>query len=61
MTGGGLTNPAVVSPAPRPSEGQGERLCTGAMDAPFSWDFVGIFCCQWGQVPTDALRPGPFC
>ena len=23
MTGGGLTNPAVVSPAPRPSEGQG--------------------------------------
>ena len=29
MTGGGLTNPAVVSPAPRPSEGQGERPFLG--------------------------------
>ena len=35
LTRGGLTNPAVVSPAPRPSEGQGVRLCAGAMDAPF--------------------------
>ena len=65
MTGGGLTNPAVVSPAPRPSEGQGGALFwAGAYwppRRPLFRDFDGIFCNQWGQGPTDALRPGPFC
>ena len=62
MTGGGLTNPAVVSPAPRPSEGQGEPIFgRGHLGRPLFGDFVGIFCCLWGQGPTDALRPGPFC
>ena len=35
------------------------NLGRGLWTPPF-WDFVGIFCCQWGQGPTDAQRPGPF-
>ena len=62
LTGGGLTNPAVVSPAPRPSEGQGVPIFgRGHIGRPLFRDFVGIFCCLWGQGPTDAWRPGPFC
>ena len=34
------------------------NLGRGLWTPPF-WDFVGIFCCQWGQGPTDAQRPGP--
>ena len=51
----------VVLPTPRPSEGQEmPSLGRGLWTPPFR-DFVGIFCCQWGQGPTDAWRPGPFC
>ena len=31
----------------------------GGFRCPLFGDFVGIFCCQWGQGPTDAQRPGP--
>ena len=53
----------VVLPTPRRSDSQGTaHFWAGALlAAPFLRNFVGIFCCLWGQGPTDAWRPGPFC
>ena len=44
-----------MTPRGRPIFGRGH------IGRPLFRDFVGIFCCLWGQGPTDALRPGPFC
>ena len=60
MTGGGLTNPAVVSPAPRPSEGQGVRLCAGLWTPLFVGFCRHFLSARGSQGPSDAQRPGTF-
>ena len=49
-----------ISPAPRPSEGRGERLERGGYGRPLFGILTASFVCLWGQGPTDAQRPGPF-
>ena len=62
LTGGGLTNPAVVSPAPRPSEGQGERpfLGGGILAAPLLGILSAFFVASGARDPRTHGVQGLF-